>query len=118
MYMANAKTLRWGPNTTYIPWAHVGVLRLGVTQILCFALGVIQNLAFLGTNMLVSPKRTFALGQAPNAKIGVSPNATSFASKWNIGFRLRNTQVYYDYKPTPIYPTWSRMGGGGGGWWL
>ena len=64
---------------------------------------------------MASPKRTFALGQAPNAKIGVSPNDTSFASKWNIGFRLRNTQVYYDYKPTPIYPKWSRMGVGGGG---
>ena len=35
MYMANVKTLCWGPNATYIPmW-----LAFGVTQILCFALG-------------------------------------------------------------------------------
>ena len=27
MYMANAKILHWGPNTTYIPLARIGVLR-------------------------------------------------------------------------------------------
>ena len=29
MYMVNAKVLRWGPIATYIPLAHVGVLRWG-----------------------------------------------------------------------------------------
>ena len=40
---------------------------LGVRQILCFASGVRQNLAFLDTNMLVYPTQNFALGVLSNA---------------------------------------------------
>ena len=49
-------------------------------QTLCFASGVRQTLAFLDTNMLVSPTQVFTLGEPPSAKI-------SFASQCNIGFK-------------------------------
>ena len=80
MYMPNAKILRWGPNATYIP------LEMG------FALAT-QRKKFASpnardTDMLVF----FALGNAQllsfvlgNAKL---PDASSFASQWNIGLRL------------------------------
>ena len=58
---------------------------VGVMQTLCFALGVTQILVLLDTNMLISPMQIFALGELPNAKIQVGPNASSFASQWNIG---------------------------------
>ena len=38
---------------------------LGVMQILCLSLGVTINLAFLDTNMLVSPTPILALGADP-----------------------------------------------------
>ena len=60
--MANAKILRSGPNATYIPLAFAFGFCVGVTQILCFALGVMQILAFLDTNMLVSPTRHCGVG--------------------------------------------------------
>ena len=56
------------------------------TQTLCFASGVRQILAFLDTNMLVSPTQIFTLGEPTNAKICIGPNASNFASQWNIGF--------------------------------
>ena len=59
--MANAKLLCSGPNATYIPLAHVGVSCWGVTQILCYALEVMQVVAFLDTNMLVYSTQNFAL---------------------------------------------------------
>ena len=62
MYMANARILRLGPNTTYIPLTRVGILHWGVMQILVFALGGTQILVFLDTNMLVFPTQNFALG--------------------------------------------------------
>ena len=49
MYMANAKIVRLA---TYIPLTCVRVW-----QILGLALGIMQILAFLNTNMLVYPKR-------------------------------------------------------------
>ena len=58
---------------------------LGETQILCFALGTSKILGFLDTNMLVLARQIFALGEPPNVKICVGPNASSFASQWNIG---------------------------------
>ena len=61
MYMANAKMLRWGPNTTYIPWADVRVLHWGYA-IFIFHVGVTQILALLDTNMLVYPTQNFTLG--------------------------------------------------------
>ena len=54
MYMADARTLRLGPNATYIPMTCVGGFALGDTN---FRFGVF---AILDTNMLVS----FALGDA------------------------------------------------------
>ena len=54
--------LHWGPNVTYIPPARFGGLRLGKTQILAFALGVTQIVAFLDTNMLESPTRNCGVG--------------------------------------------------------
>ena len=64
----NSIGLRWG-------------FALGVTQILCFALGVMQILVFLDTNMLVYPTQNFVLGLKP----AQGPNASVFASQWNIG---------------------------------
>ena len=64
----NAKFLGWGPNTTDIPLIRVGGLCSGKPDI------------------LVSLTQIFSLGESPNAKIRVGPNASSFASLWNIGF--------------------------------
>ena len=64
IYMANAKILRWGPNTTYIPLARVGVCVWSKANFM-FRLGVRQILAFLDTNMLVLPTQIFALGEPP-----------------------------------------------------
>ena len=52
--------LRWGPNTTsyWLAWGFA----LGVTQISCIALGVMQTLVFLDNNMLVYPMQNFVLG--------------------------------------------------------
>ena len=50
MYMANARNLHLGPNTTYIPLTSVWVWRWGVTQILRLASGGYANFAFLDTN--------------------------------------------------------------------
>ena len=58
----NVKILRWGPNATYVPLTGVGVLRLGLTQILGLASGVMQIFTFLDTNMLVSPTRNSGVG--------------------------------------------------------
>ena len=61
MYMPNAKKLRQGPNATYIPLARIGSFALGDAKVLSFALG--------------------------DTKV---PNASSFASQWNIGFKSTN----------------------------
>ena len=45
----------------------------------------VGGLAFLDTNMLVSPTQIFALGEPPNAKNCCGLNASSFALEWNIG---------------------------------
>ena len=52
-------------------------------QTLGLAIGVTQILAFLNTNMLVSPMQ--------NSRIGgpmLQPNVSVFALQWNIGFTL------------------------------
>ena len=51
---------------------------VGVMQILAFLLGVTQILAFLDTNMLVSPTRWWS-------KPTGGPNANGFVWQWNIG---------------------------------
>ena len=58
MYMANARHNAKGPNANYIPLAGVG----GFSEILAFALGETQILAFLDTNMLVSPTQNSRVG--------------------------------------------------------
>ena len=68
--MANVKILHWRPNATCIPLTRVGVSRW-----------VMQILAFLDTNMLVSQMRNCGVGLA-------GPNANGFASQWNIGLTL------------------------------
>ena len=90
-------------------------LALRVTQILAFALGVTRVLAFLDTNMLVSPTQNcsirglkpifhcdakryqhvgifwryltlkFALAPTQNLKFALAPTPTPDASQWNIG---------------------------------
>ena len=52
IYMANVSPNTRRPNATYIPLTCVG-LAVGGMQILEFALGVTQILAFLDTYMLV-----------------------------------------------------------------
>ena len=49
------------------------------------ALGVMQILAFLDTNMLLSPTRNCAVG---GSKPTPGPNTNSFASQWNIGLNV------------------------------
>ena len=46
-----------------------------------FTLGVMQILAFLDTNMLVSQTR--------NSRVSIDPQRENFASQWNIGFKVR-----------------------------
>ena len=54
------------PTQTIFHWLAFGVC-IWSTQILAFALGVMQISAFLDTNMLVCPTETLALGVLPNA---------------------------------------------------
>ena len=70
MYMANARNLRLGLNTTYTTLTCVGVLRK-VTQKIC----IIQCKKYQHVGI-------FVLG---DAKV---PNANGFGSQWNIGFTL------------------------------
>ena len=87
MYMADARTLRLGPNATYIPLTCVGGFALGDTN---FRFGVF---AILDTNMLVS----FALGDAKVWRWGTKPkpvpNGNGFASQRITGFTIKERQV-------------------------
>ena len=56
MYLPNTSPSHWGPNATYIPPARVGVV-IGGNANFSIRIGVMQILAFLDTNMLVSPTR-------------------------------------------------------------
>ena len=66
---------------------------LGVVEISALALGVMQILALLDTHMLLLPMQIFALGADPTQ----SPNASRFASQWNIGLTLLAPLT-----PTPV----------------
>ena len=74
MYMANARILHLGPNATYIPLTCVWVSRW-VTQ--CFCVFRYQHVG---------------IGNAKSSRWGCNPtqgpNASGFASQWNIGFRF------------------------------
>ena len=80
MYMANARNLRLGPNTTYILLTHVGG----------FALGDAKNLRH-PPQEIPTCWYFFALGNAKvlSFALGVAkvPNANGFAWQWNIGLR-------------------------------
>ena len=72
MYMANLKMLHWRPNASYLPLILVGGLLWGMANFM-FLIGGKENIAFLDTNMLVSPTQIFALGEPSNAKIHIGP---------------------------------------------
>ena len=59
-----SRILRWGPNI-YSSCLHWG-FALRVAQILAYALAVTLILAFLDTNMLVTPTQNLALGVLRN----------------------------------------------------
>ena len=69
MYMPDAKMLHWGPNATYIPLEMGSPNARDTDMLVFFALGNAKVLSF-------------ALG---NAKL---PDASSFASQWNIGLTI------------------------------
>ena len=80
-YMANARNLCLGPNTTYIPLTRIGG----------FALGEVKNLRH-PTQEISTCWIFFAFGNAKvlslvsgDAKV---PNANGFASQWNIGLSV------------------------------
>ena len=76
IYMA--KILHWGPKATYSPLIHVGGLRWA-------------NFMFrVGGNANFRVFRYQHVGIA-HANLRVGPNASSFASQWNIGFRIKKT---------------------------
>ena len=94
MYMPNAKNLRWGPNTTYIP------LEMGMkyTPKKLNVYGQRKKFASPNardTNMLVF----FALGNAKVLSFALGdaklPNANGFASQWNIGFKFLGRERYF-----------------------
>ena len=65
---------------------------LGAMQILGFPLGVIQILAFLDDNMLVSPMqnshvRGIGKRNGPTQVLWTTPAVSVFTSQWNIGSR-------------------------------
>ena len=60
--MANASRPHWGPNATYIPPALVGS---NANFSVCLG-GNLQILAFLDTNMVVSPMQNSCVGGLPN----------------------------------------------------
>ena len=70
--MPNARILHLGPNATYIPLTCVWVLRW-VTQCFC-----------------VLRYQIVCIGWGPNPTPG--PNASGFASQWNIGLSLSHAE--------------------------
>ena len=76
MYIANAKTLHWGPNASYIPLTCVGV-------------GVGGNANF--SNFSVFRYQHVGIGNAKlwrwGSKPTPGPNSNGFALQWNIDFR-------------------------------
>ena len=75
--MNNMKSTRWG-------------FALGVTQILCLALGVTRNAnfsVFRYQHVGIPKVKLWLWGCKPTP----GPNAKGFASQWNIGFRLSSS---------------------------
>ena len=62
MYMANAEILRLGPNTTYIPLAHVGVFVSGVMQIFKICVRDNANFSNFRYQHVGIPKHKFHVG--------------------------------------------------------
>ena len=71
MYMADTRTLRWGPNMIYIPPVRFGFQ--GNTNF-SVCLGGNSNFSLLDTNMLVYPMQNFIFGVLSN----VNPQSEKF----------------------------------------
>ena len=84
IYMANAKILHWGSNSTYIPLTRFGVSRRGNTH---FRVGIGGNANFSDFRY-----QHVGIGNAKlwrwGCKSTPGPNAKGFASQWNIGYKL------------------------------
>ena len=73
----------WGPNATYIPLAHNGVL-FGGNANLMFRVGGNVNFSVFIYQHVGIPNAKLCLGSKPLP----GPNANGFASQWNIGFKF------------------------------
>ena len=80
IYMANARILRWGANTTFIPLLG---FRVGGNTNFGVYIGGNAKFSVFRYQHVVSPARIFALADPKQ-----SPNASSLASQWNIGLNV------------------------------
>ena len=84
-YMANAKTLHWVPNATYISLTCIGSW-VGGNANFRFGFGGKANFSvFRYQHVCIPNAKLWHWGSKPTP---AGPNANGFASHWNIGFTL------------------------------